>query len=478
MTSSLRLLSVVMPVYNEVSSFRQILERVKQVPLPKEIIVVDDFSTDGTRDLLKDFEKLSQAGGDANNRVKYVYHEKNQGKGAAVRTGIQEATGDILIVQDADMEYSPEEYPKLVEPILAGDADVVYGSRFRGGRVRVHMFWHMIGNRFLTLMSNIFTNLNLTDMETCYKTFKTEIIKSIPLRSNRFGFEVEVTAKLAKLGCVIYEVPISYRGRSYAEGKKIGWKDGVSAIYTILKFWIIDDLYEETAGLRTLRIMEGAGHYNNWLFQQCEPYIGKRVLETGSGVGNITKFLASREHVLATDIVPFYLDTLNQQYQHHANVNVEKLDLLDTVRAKQLGEKHKFDTVLSMNVVEHIEDDAGALKGINALLREGGRLVLLVPAHQAIYTPMDHHLGHFRRYNKQQLTELLEKSGFRVEKTRYLNFLGAIGWFVNGKILRRKLIPSRQLRIFDWLLAILEIEKLFPMPFGLSVLIVGRKEKG
>lgn len=478
MNGSLRLLTVIMPVYNEAASFRQIFERVKQVPIPKEIILIDDCSKDGTRDILKSFENSPQAGGDANNRVKYLYHERNQGKGAAIRTGIQHATGDILIVQDADMEYSPEEYPRIIEPILAGEADVVYGSRFRGSRVRVHLFWHMVGNRFLTLLSNIFTNLNLTDMETCYKAFKTEIIKSIPLRSNRFGFEVEITAKVAKLGCVIYEVPISYRGRSYAEGKKIGWKDGVSAIYTILKYWIVDDLYEETAGLRTLRIMEGAGRYNNWLFEQCKPFIGKRVLETGSGVGNITKFLAGRDLVVATDIIPFYLDTLRQQYQHHDNVSVERLDLLDMERARQLGDAHKFDTVLSMNVVEHIKDDVGALKSIHALLQIGGRLVLLVPAHQSIYTPMDHHLGHFRRYNKQQLTAMLEEAGFRVEASRYLNFLGAIGWFVNGKILRRKLIPSRQLRIFDWLLLILKLETWLPMPFGLSVLIVGRKEKG
>lgn len=471
----LRLLSVIIPVYNEVALFRTILKQVIDVPVPKEIIVVDDCSKDGTTDLLRQLEKELASAPAGAPSVRFFFHKVNQGKGAALRTGIAQAKGDVLIVQDADLEYDPKEYPRLLEPILSGDADVVFGSRFKGERSRVLYFWHSLGNRFLTLLSNMCTNLNLTDMETCYKVFKTEIIKSIPIRSNRFGFEPEVTAKIAKLGCVIYEVPISYKGRTYAEGKKINWKDGISAIYTILKYFFIEDLYEETAGLRTLRIMEGAGRYNQWLFEQCEPFLGDRVLETGSGTGNITKFLTSRKFVMATDVVPFYLDTLRQHFQHSENVAVQRLDLLDHTLAKRLGEENGFDSILSMNVIEHIEDDRGALKSINALLPVGGKFVFLVPAHQALYTPMDYHLGHFRRYNKQQLTTLLDEAGFDVESSRYLNFLGAVGWFVNGKILRRKLIPSRQLRLFDLVLALLKVERWFSVPFGLSVLIVGKK---
>lgn len=230
---TLRLLSVVMPVYNEAATIEEILKRVKAVPIPKEIIIVDDGSTDGTRDILKG---ISEPG------IKVFYNEKNQGKGGSVKRGIAEASGDLLVVQDADLEYNPAEYPKLVEPILSGDADVVFGSRFRGERQRVHLFWHYVGNNLLTLFSNMCTNLNLSDMETCYKVFKTELIKKIPIRSNRFGFEPEITAKVSKLNCRIYEVPISYAGRSYEEGKKINWKDGVSAFWTIFKFWLVDDL--------------------------------------------------------------------------------------------------------------------------------------------------------------------------------------------------------------------------------------------
>src|SRR5258706_8333072 len=239
----LRCLSVIIPVYNEAATFKQLLETVINVPLPKEIVIIDDCSTDGTRELLRSLEKEAAAlAYGKNTTIKFFYQEKNQGKGAAIRTGIEQATGDIVIIQDADLEYNPEEYPRVIEPILSGDADVVYGSRFLGERRRVLYFWHRMGNKFLTLLSNIFTNLSLTDMETCYKAFKTDVIKSIPLRSNRFGFEPEITAKVAKLHLNIYEVPISYNERGYDEGKKIGWKDGVSTLYLILKYWLIKDL--------------------------------------------------------------------------------------------------------------------------------------------------------------------------------------------------------------------------------------------
>jgi len=223
-------LSVVIPCYNEFATIWTIVEKVRNSPVKEiEIIVVDDASTDGTREILKNEieEKVD----------KVIYHEVNMGKGAALRNGFSEASGDIVIIQDADLEYDPHEYPILMEPILSRKADVVYGSRFTGsGPHRVLYFWHMVGNRFLTLFSNMFTNLNLTDMETCYKMFRREIIQSIDIEENRFGFEPEITAKIARKGCRIYEVGISYAGRTYEEGKKINWKDGFRAIYAILKY--------------------------------------------------------------------------------------------------------------------------------------------------------------------------------------------------------------------------------------------------
>jgi glycosyltransferase involved in cell wall biosynthesis len=223
-------LSIVIPCYNEFHTIEEILNAVHASPVKdKEIIVVDDMSSDGTRDKLK---------GELAHKIdKIIFHEFNQGKGAALRTGIKEATGDLVIIQDADLEYDPNEYPLLMEPILKNRADVVFGSRFMGGGPhRVVYFWHMIGNKFLTLLSNMFTNINLTDMETCYKLFRRELIQSITIEENRFGFEPEITAKIARKDCRIFEVGISYYGRTYKEGKKIGWRDGFRAIYAIVKY--------------------------------------------------------------------------------------------------------------------------------------------------------------------------------------------------------------------------------------------------
>ena len=225
-------LSIVIPVYNEKDTILEVLDRVRQVDLPKEMIVVDDCSTDGTRQILQSVPDSSD--------LRVILQPENRGKGSALRAGFSAVSGDIVVIQDADLEYDPADYPQLLEPILANKADVVYGSRFLGGPHRVLFFWHSLGNRVLTTLSNMLTDLNLTDMETCYKVFRAEILKEITLRENRFGFEPEFTAKVSRKRCRIFEVPISYSGRDYSEGKKIGWKDGVAALYFIFKYRFFD----------------------------------------------------------------------------------------------------------------------------------------------------------------------------------------------------------------------------------------------
>jgi glycosyltransferase involved in cell wall biosynthesis len=243
--------SVVIPVYNERAFIEEVLLRVQASPIDKEIILVDDYSTDGTRVLLQEFDKAQSEGkrevlvqnGKARlsiGNIRFLFQPQNCGKGAALRLGFEAATGDVVLVQDADLEYDPRDYGKLLEPILEEKADVVYGSRFLGGPQRVHYFWHYAGNKFLTLLSDIFTNLKLTDMETCYKVFRREVLQNIKLKSDRFGFEPEITAKISKGNWRIYEVSISYAGRTYAEGKKITWRDGISTLWCIIRFNLFD----------------------------------------------------------------------------------------------------------------------------------------------------------------------------------------------------------------------------------------------
>jgi glycosyltransferase involved in cell wall biosynthesis len=465
-------LSILVPVYNERAVVERSLALVLAAPLPedmeRELILVDDCSTDGTSAVLDRF-----AASDA--RIRLIRHPVNRGKGAAVRTAIQHASGDFCLVQDADLEYDPSEYPRLLKPLLDGHADAVFGSRYvRGEQTRILPFWHSMINRFLTLVSNMFCNLNVTDMETCYKVFRTDLLKSIPIRSDRFGFEPEITMKSAKRKLRIYEVPISYHGRTYEEGKKIGWKDGLKVFGVILHFWLIDDLYVEPYGRGSLNNITGTPQYVSWMTSLLRPYIRDTVLELGAGIGNIAgSLMGKRTHYIASEKDPLYLHALRNRFLRTPNVSVRQLDPSNPADFDSLGES--VDTVVCLNVLEYVDHPAVTLRAIAGTLQKDGVLLVLVPQGPGLYGSIDRTLGHKRRFCRQELQAALEGSGFEVIRWIQLNKIGTPAWWIYGRLLKSHNISKVTLKFFDktvWLWR--RLERALPWP-GLSLIVVARR---
>jgi SAM-dependent methyltransferase len=436
--------------------------------MQREIILVDDCSTDGTSAIL---ERIAAS----DDRIRLIRHPVNRGKGAAVRTAIQNAEGDFCIVQDADLEYDPSEYTRLLRPLLDGHADAVFGSRYlRGEQTRVLPFWHSMINKFLTTVSNMFCNLNVTDMETCYKVFRTDLLKSIPIRSDRFGFEPEITMKAAKRKLRIYEVPISYHGRTYEEGKKIGWWDGVKVFGVILHFWLIDDLYVEPYGRGSLNNITGTPQYVNWITSLLRRHVRDTVLELHAGIGNITgRLMGRRVHYIATERDPLYLHALHNRFLRTPNVSVRKLDAAVPDDFAASGEA--VETVLCVNVLEYVPDPAATLRCIRECLRSEGLLLVLVPRGRALLGTLDATLGHRRRFEESELSSLLENAGFSVSSMHHLNKFGTPAWWLHGRAFRRPHISKLTLKIFDktvWLWR--RLDPVLPWK-GLSLVVVARR---
>jgi glycosyltransferase involved in cell wall biosynthesis/phospholipid N-methyltransferase len=441
------LLSVLIPLYNEEEFIRELLGRVVAAPLPegldRELIVVDDCSTDDSVASVEAF--IASRPGVS---VRLIRHEKNRGKGAAIRTAIQAATGHYSIIQDADLEYDPREYRKLLGPLLSGEADVVYGSRFlAAGERRVLYFWHSLANHILTTLCNIVADLNLTDMETCYKAFRTAFAKSIPIESDRFGIEPELTVKFARRRARIFEAPISYHGRTYEEGKKIGPMDAVEALWVILRSRFTSKLYID-AGHSTLDSLSFAGKFNRWMADTILPYVGRNVLEIGAGMGNMSRHLCPRRKLyVATDVSDEYAEHLRNMFRHRPTVCVRKLD---ATRAEDFVPfEGQMDTVVCLNVLEHIENDAATLASIRTLLAPEGRLILLVPNDPRAYGTIDKEIGHFRRYTPAGLRTLVTDAGFVVEDILKFNRISMPAWRFTGQVRKARTLSSLALRVFD-----------------------------
>jgi glycosyltransferase involved in cell wall biosynthesis len=466
-------LSVIMPVYNERYLVAECIRRVLAVRSPLisrlDLIVVDDGSTDGTRELLREIAAAHP------DRITYIEHAKNAGKGAAVRTGLAHATGSVTVIQDADLEYNPRDLPRLMEPFITGEADAVFGSRFVTSSYRRALYYrHAIGNRLLTTLSNLLTDLGLTDMETCYKAVRTHLLKSIPLRSRDFRLEVELTFKLAKRRARVFEVPISYAGRTYEEGKKIGFRDALRALGAMAHWWFIDDLYApDEYGSEMVGNLLALTKLHRWVAAIVRPYVGSRVLELGAGVANLTAKLLPRDRYVVGDTNPHYLAYLDNFCEGKPYLEARRVD--PEVAADFRALDGEYDTVLALNLLARARDDRQALRNIGLALAPGGRAIVAVPYGPHLFSHLDEVVGHRRRYSREDLRAALEAAGFEVEELLDFNRFAAAAWWLNGRMFRARGFSKPLLKAANVTMSVWRrLEPVLPW-HGASLIAVARR---
>jgi glycosyltransferase involved in cell wall biosynthesis/phospholipid N-methyltransferase len=461
-------LSVLVPVYNEQYLVAASLDRLRVLadsPLLDrvQIIVVDDRSADQTPEVLRKFA-VQDGLATGKLRWEFLQHERNQGKGGAVRTAIERADCELSVIHDADLEYHPRDLLRMIPLFLEEGADAVFGSRFMAGEFKRALFWrHSLGNKLLTWFCDVACDLDLTDMETCYKMVRTDLLRTIPLASRDYRIEPELTIKLAKRGARIYEVPISYTGRTYQEGKKIRWTDGVKALLAIARFRLSDNVFKpDRYGSHVAERLRHAPRYTNWMANTVRPFVGDGVLELGASVGSTTLQLIPRASYYATDPNPLFVREL------------EKLrDTRPYLRALQLDPSQSFaglngtsfDTVICQNVLEHVADDATVLRQCARVLKPGGRVLVLVPQTPELMGRVDEYLGHRRRYRPADLERLAAEAGLKVAHVAGVNRAGSAAWWINARLLRRRQVSFFQMKMLNFATPLLRVvDPVLPLP--------------
>jgi glycosyltransferase involved in cell wall biosynthesis len=474
-------LSVVIPCFNEASTLKVVLERVLASPYTGEVVVVDDGSSDGSGDIARSI-------GDA--RVTVFAHGVNLGKGSAVRLGLQRTTRPYVIIQDADLEYAPELYGQLLEPILSGDADVVMSSRFGQQAGQVMYFWQSTGNRLLTLLSDSLTNLNLSDVMSGPKVLRRAVVDELEIEQDRFGVEPEIVAKCAEAGWHIYEVTIPYDGGTGDRGgKQANWRAAVGSVYSIVRYSAFGKRlakprarYERESArtefveadhelASTLDSLDDAGNYADWIVSLIAPYLGADTVEIGAGHGTMSARLRRHTRVTATELSARAAAKLRERFAGDAAVTVVEGDVDAAMAAGP------YDSAVMINVLEHIEDDEAVLRSIHDGLRPGGTLAVFVPAYEALYSEFDRKIGHFRRYRRSTLVQALTQAGFELVDIRYFSLPGALAWLMIARILGRQPTASSITAIYDRLgIPVLRrVEGRWRPPAGQSVLAIGRR---
>ncbi len=462
-------------MYNEVNSIKAVLDRVITAPASffeahqvlVELIVVDNGSQDKSSEVVEEFARTHPAVS-----LRLIRFPENAGKGAAIRHAMAQAQSDFCLIQDADLEYDPSDYPKLLKPLLAGEADVVLGSRLLNDAERRPLgFWQAVANRIITTVAGMAAGLALSDVETGFKAFRTSLAQSVPLRSNRFGLDPEMIVQFAKRRARFVEVPITYRGRTFEQGKKIRAWDALDAFASIFRAWLFGASHNDER-TDTLVAMSGAKRFNRWMADTIAPWVKGDVLEVGAGIGNLTVLLASGEHrYVATDHDREHLLDLRSRLEYRPEIELEYCDFSSPENVSRF--QQSADTVVCLNVLEHIKDDRMALANIRHCLRPGGAAIILVPQGPEIFGTLDEALQHQRRYIKEELTEKMAAAGFRVAQMTGFNHATRPGWYLQGRLLKRRTLSRMPLRLFDLLVPLWKrIDHKLPWPAN-SLIAIG-----